>query len=172
MTVAFFGLLAYCENLWSKVEKINFFSSIVYGSTVRLVWALAFCWIIFAAHTQQRFSLLNRFLSNKIFIPLSRLNLSLLMTNFIVIRFRNATRIYPSNNSFHEQLLYEWLPNLFLMYMLATISTLIVEIPFSRYVKRFIGIREKSKCNGNETMNWIKNHDKLFRFLQQALVGS
>lgn len=145
LTILFFVGIGPCELMWAKTEKINTFFSIVYGSSVRLLWALAFCWIIFACHTQERFGILNKFLSHKIFIPLSRLNPSLLTTNFLIIRFRNATRNYPSSSTIFELAWFEWLPDLVLMYSMATISTLMVDIPFSRFIKKWIGIREKCK---------------------------
>ncbi|XP_074599544.1 nose resistant to fluoxetine protein 6-like isoform X2 [Brevipalpus obovatus] len=139
---SFFISLSFCEVAWSRVNNINLPLSILYASLTRLVWTLAFSWIIFACHTQKSFSHLNRFLSHKIFMPLSRLNLCLLMTNLVVIRFRNSIRKHPSSENYLEKIWFEWIPDLLWMYLLALIGTLLIEIPFTRMAKRMLGVKE------------------------------
>ncbi|XP_053202755.1 O-acyltransferase like protein-like [Panonychus citri] len=155
LSIGSFVFVHWLESSWSSSSSSsqsssspsslpNRFTLIAYGICIRLSWAASFGWIIYLIESENQFKWINRFLSQPFFRSLSKLNISLLLTNFLVIRLRNATHQFPvSTMMIIDWLIYHLAPNLILIYGLALLLTLTVEIPATRAAIKSTGIPEK-----------------------------
>uniref|UniRef100_T1KVV2 Nose resistant-to-fluoxetine protein N-terminal domain-containing protein n=1 Tax=Tetranychus urticae TaxID=32264 RepID=T1KVV2_TETUR len=146
LSIGSFVLVHWLESSWSSrstSSSFNRFWLIFYGIVVRFFWSAAFGWMIYLINSQNQFKWINRFLSQPFFRCLSKLNISLLLTNFLVIRLRNATHQLPVSRTIIDWFIYYLVPNLILIYGLALLLTLIVEIPATRAAMKYISMPER-----------------------------
>ena len=112
----------YSQN-WSFIECSFYFSC------SRLVWSFSICWFITSCHLQPD-KFLNRFLSLKIFIILSRLTYSCYLLHPILLTFYFYTSTQPIKIN-HSTILYYSFFTIIYSYLISFLINLIVEIPLS-----------------------------------------
>ncbi|XP_015785353.1 nose resistant to fluoxetine protein 6-like [Tetranychus urticae] len=117
--------------------------ALAYGTVSKTIWAIGWAWIILILKLGFASSVSN-FLSRPTFRILSRINLSVLCINMLIIRLRSAsarTFIFPSSS---DVLLFYYLPIYIIIYAAAMVSALLVEFPTVNLLKRLF-LKPKSR---------------------------
>jgi peptidoglycan/LPS O-acetylase OafA/YrhL len=116
------------DSFYSGYPEFSSFVRISYGAFHRTVFAMAIAWVIFAC-TNQYGGFINRFLSMKVFLPLSRLCYAAYLVNFNLVRVYTANQRQPSY--FNESELLMTIQGFLLsVFLLSFVVSLVVEMPF------------------------------------------
>lgn len=113
------------------------FSDAFYTAFNRFVWGLCVSWIIYACHRLKSGGIVRSFLSHYIWIPLSKLCLSIYVAHYvyIIITTLNRKHFY----FFDVPFLIHYFPiDIAISLGLGLILHLFVEVPSSLIVKHFI----------------------------------
>ncbi|XP_037269308.1 nose resistant to fluoxetine protein 6 isoform X2 [Rhipicephalus microplus] len=121
---------------WNRNVEATDLETLIYSSLHRTGWALGLAWTVYACLTD-RCTLVNRVLSWKAWLPLSRLTYGVYLAHPVVMDFQMWTireRIFGS----HLSMLYLFSGNLAISMGMAVIFYLAFEAPFRRLGKDFI----------------------------------
>lgn len=125
-----------------KVFKVNgtFFTNgenIMYAATHRVIWSCAVAWVIYACHHQYG-GFVDKILSWKVFIPLSRLTYNTYLVHLMVMVYFVINRAVPS----HYQdcfLVSNVISMTFISYAMAYVLCILVEFPVVNLEKIVFG---------------------------------
>lgn len=108
-----------------------------YTSLNRIVWGVAVSWVIFACHKLKSGGLFRKFLSHYIWMPLSKMCLSIYIVHYvyIILSTLNLKHFYDFDVSFLIRL---FPTDILVSLMLALVLHLFVEAPSILIVKYFI----------------------------------
>ncbi|CAD5213208.1 unnamed protein product [Bursaphelenchus okinawaensis] len=101
---------------------------IVYGATHRTVFALGLSWLIYACHTGLG-GPLNRFLSCRVFLPLSTLSYSVYLIHMIPVVFTYLVVPFPLHYTAKWRYFIHCFVQLCISYVFGTQCTLMAELP-------------------------------------------
>ncbi|XP_064457404.1 nose resistant to fluoxetine protein 6-like [Ornithodoros turicata] len=121
---------------WNRSAEATDLEVLIYSSIHRSAWALGLSWIVYACATR-RGGFLNRLLSWKALVPLSRLTFGVYLAHPIVLFFQMWTireRIYGS----HVTMIYLFLGNMAFSYGIAAVFYVAFEAPFRKLSKRLL----------------------------------
>ncbi|XP_076352170.1 nose resistant to fluoxetine protein 6-like [Tachypleus tridentatus] len=119
-------------------------TTILYAATHRLVWTLGVAWITLLCITGQG-GIVNKILSNKYFIPFSRITLEVYLLHPLVQRIYLASaheRIYAS----HYIAAYTYIGHMVIVYIISFVCCLAFDTPFYRLQKLLL-IRKLKKSD-------------------------
>ena len=121
---------------WNTGKPHNRLLSALVFATCRVIWSLstaALIWLCISGNGGK----LNDWLSSKIFIPLSRLTYSVYLTHVWIIWLFVGTRRERIDTEWTE-VLFVFLHNLIISYVIGFIFALVFELPVLRLQKRLI----------------------------------
>jgi len=128
---AFIGGMIVVYGPW-KVFKAHgtFFTdgeNVMYAATHRVIWSCAVAWVIYACHYQYG-GFVDKLLSWKVFLPLSRLTYNTYLVHLMVMAFFVINRAVPSHyqDSF---LVSNVISMTFISYAMAYVLSVLVEFP-------------------------------------------
>lgn len=131
------------SNNWSYIECSFYFS------LSRQIWSFCICWIIISCYLRPN-KLLNRLLSLKALVVLSRLSYSVYLIHPIMLTFYFCTQTQPITIYHSSILFYAFVTTIF-SFVFSFVINLIVEIPVSNL--NFL----KSKSNSSKGNRNLKN---------------
>jgi peptidoglycan/LPS O-acetylase OafA/YrhL len=150
LTLIIIGYLIciYDTYYWAKGEPYNRYISAVLYPTTKIIWAISTATLIWMCITGNG-SFINKFLSWKVFIPLSRLTYSVYLTHVWIVWYywgsrRDLVDLHPFT------LLSLFSSVVFISYFLGAIFSLLFESPFfvlQTYLKDFLISRDKLNEN-------------------------
>ncbi|XP_023232400.1 nose resistant to fluoxetine protein 6-like [Centruroides sculpturatus] len=123
-----FGILFGTYN-WSRGYLPDTATAVIYAAVHRTGWALTVGWLVFICATGHG-GILNRFMSWKPFLPLSRLCYCVYLIHFLALNLRNGFRRQRFFFS-HFDFVYEFFGNLLMSTIMAVVAYLAFEAPFS-----------------------------------------
>lgn len=119
--------------------------ALAYGIASKTIWSIGWAWIILVLKLGY-FPKVSRFLSHPRFKILSRINLTVLCTNLLIIRLRSGSTRVLTYPSYTEALLFHYLPLYIVIYAMAILSAVFVEFPTVNLLRRVFS-RKPSKTN-------------------------
>ncbi|XP_015781086.1 uncharacterized protein LOC107359137 [Tetranychus urticae] len=129
---------------------------IIYASFSRLVWSIVYAWPMYCLHYRFVSDGLYRFTCAGFFKPMSRINLTLLFMNEIMLRLRNGTQNYVSNLTVFDILVNLSAPVVLFSYLFSIIISPMIDGPSISLVKSYFKRQEdyddcmkKSSVNNN-----------------------
>ncbi|XP_072152288.1 nose resistant to fluoxetine protein 6 isoform X2 [Bemisia tabaci] len=128
-----------------EVPYLWFYSSF-YIAVHRLAWAIGVAWIILDS-TFHKNGVVNRFLSNKFFMPLGRLTYCIYLTHIVVIIHKLGTARQPAYISAYDTF-HETIGDIIISIVLATILSLLFESPIMVLEKTLF--HDSGKSHGNQ----------------------
>ncbi|XP_074602394.1 uncharacterized protein LOC141856050 [Brevipalpus obovatus] len=144
-------------NLYPISEEIQ----LIYVMFGKLVWSLSIAWLVYIFHYDLAWSTVRRLLSSKFLRVLSRVNLSALFVNLLVVRVQNATlrslTEFRVINIFFTLII----PEVVCIYLLAFIFCALIEFPTVNVLKQiFLPPQRVHKVP--ETITLSNNNEKVF----------
>jgi peptidoglycan/LPS O-acetylase OafA/YrhL len=120
---------------WNSGQQFNAIHSAIIFSTCRIMWSISSSLLIWLCISGNA-SVVNSFLSAKVFVPLSRLTYSVYLTHvWIIWLFIGSRRERIDTNEKDIFLIY--LHNLVLAYLIGFVFSVLFEMPIFRMQKRF-----------------------------------
>ncbi|XP_025016667.1 uncharacterized protein LOC107362744 [Tetranychus urticae] len=126
--------------------------ALAYGTVSKTIWAIGWAWIILILKLGYASSVSN-FLSRPTFRILSRINLSVLCTNLLIIRLRSATARTLTYPSYSDVFWFHYIPMYFIIYSIAMLSTLLIEFPTVNLLKKLFSSPQQHEIEGNNNCN-------------------
>ncbi|RWS31087.1 Nose resistant to fluoxetine protein 6-like protein [Leptotrombidium deliense] len=129
---------------WNSGYEWSPLSASLYAGFHRVIWASSVGWVCFACLTGNG-GPINKFLSWKMFVPLSRMSLSIYLMHFLVIwvRFAYLRELLPFS---HYTLFCEFVVNYIMSIVIAAIAYLAVEAPFDRLIRSSLSKPKLFSC--------------------------
>ncbi|RWS14326.1 nose resistant to fluoxetine protein 6-like isoform X2 [Dinothrombium tinctorium] len=166
ISIVAFLLVLLSTYYWNIGYKWSPLSAALYSGTHRLIWSLSVAWVCFACVTGNG-GPINKFLSWKLFIPLSKLGFSIYLMHFLIVWLRYAY-IRERLPFSHYTMFCEFVVNFALSIVMAAIAFLAVEAPSNHLYKMFLSnignwseIRVTKKCDLNR---------KTIKYLDESIV--
>ncbi|GFQ76392.1 nose resistant to fluoxetine protein 6 [Trichonephila clavata] len=115
-----------------------------YNSTSDLLFSFGIAWIVFVCVTEQG-GFVNRLLSLKVFLPLSRLSYCAYLTNIILLTYYFLSSEETGTRWSTITTIYIFIYVIFWTYLISFLASLFLEIPVSRLFQCYISKRKRSK---------------------------
>ncbi|XP_074595193.1 O-acyltransferase like protein-like [Brevipalpus obovatus] len=131
-------------------------SRFVYGTLSKTLWSCMIVWLIYSIERLPSWKGIASSLSSPGMQILSRLSLSLMCLNIIILKFKNATTTVPSDINHFKFTIIEHLPYIFITYVLAFVSTLTVGYPTTNLLRQIFmngGRRDEKNMTKNLSRN-------------------
>lgn len=119
------------SNLSHKDYQYDPSAAAQYSALSPLLWSLGVAWIIFACHSDASWKL-NCLLSSRVMIFISKISYSIYLVVFLVLFYFSGT--VKSGEEFHLSSYIDRL-EIFIVFIVATLFTLAVDIPMQKVVK-------------------------------------
>ncbi|XP_015787986.1 uncharacterized protein LOC107365032 [Tetranychus urticae] len=149
-------LFSYDLAINKRSEPIGFGISLMFAGTAKIIWSLILIWFICCLHHGLISPKIDSFLSSYPLTVLSRISLSVLLVNLMIMTIRNATYQTTTHINWGEQTFSVGIPIYVTIYAVAFLFSILIEAPTRNIIKSMIDLDKnssESKSSNHSEMN-------------------
>ncbi|XP_015792586.1 nose resistant to fluoxetine protein 6 isoform X2 [Tetranychus urticae] len=138
-------LMIYESSINLNLFVVPYSVSLAYGMFSKIIWSFIVGWVIYACQHGYSHRWMEKFLSFHAFTVLSRINLSVLFVNLLVVRLRNATLQSNSLPILMDIIYSEVIPLFVIIYAVSFVFSVLVEGPTINLIKQMATRKPRNK---------------------------